>query len=162
MSLETDITHKLLATTRLLERTWDEVFARFGIGLRAYEILVDIAAGLDTTTQLADLTQSTPASITHKTKLMEDLGYLARRVDPDDKRVWHFSLTERGRALLETVQHVNAAALDQLYGEFSTEQKQHVASFLDALAAHLSQVPQHRDAIAAWLDDFFSGGDGRA
>lgn len=159
MSLETDITHQLLATTRLLERTWDEVFARFGITLRAYELLLDIQAGLDTTGALANATQNTPASITHKTKLLEDLGYLARQVDAADKRVWHFSLTPRGRALVATVQRINTAALAQLYGEFSTEQKQHVWAFLNALAAHLKLVPQVRDQIAAWIDDAVQGGD---
>jgi DNA-binding MarR family transcriptional regulator len=152
MSLEMDITHQLLATTRLLERTWDEVFARFGITLRAYELLLDIQAGLDTTGALAGVTQNTPASITHKTKLLEDLGYLTRRVDPEDKRVWHFSLTPRGRELVETVQRINTAALAQLYAEFSTEQKQHVWAFLNALTAHLKLVPQVRDQIAAWID----------
>src|SRR5665647_2374611 len=103
MKSNIDIISKLLVIGRALERAGDEIFCNFGITLGMYEILMLISDNVNTTTKLASISQITPASITHKTKHMEDKGYIKRVVSKEDKRVWFFSLTNKGKNLSEMI-----------------------------------------------------------
>jgi len=153
MNTNTAIINKLLITARALERVGDEIFSRFGITLGMYEILMLIAKDVDTTTKLAGISQITLASITHKTKLMEDNGYIQRIINKEDKRVWRFSLTKKGQALLETIHAMYEQLTVPLFAQFSEVDKQHMLKFLTATEEHLGNVLQNRQMIAAFVDN---------
>ena len=96
MSVNTEITETLLETTRMLDRTGDMLFSRYGIAMTSYEILGYISDNISTTKGLAQKLQTTYSNITHKTKLLEEKGYINRTIDPKDKRSWNFRLTPEG------------------------------------------------------------------
>ncbi len=147
-----DIISVLLVTTRALERAGDEILSRFGITLGMYEILTLIAHQVDTTTQMANLSQITLGSVTHKTKLMEERGYIRRVVNLKDKRVWRFSLTPLGQSLFEAVGEVYQEVTRPLFAQFSEVEKQQVLSVLTATEEHLRHVLQHRSIMAEYVD----------
>jgi len=140
MTLDNQITNRLLATMHNLDRASDVIFARFGMTATSHGILKHISAGLSTTTALAKAMDNTLGNITHKTKALEQSGYIQRAFDPADKRVWHFAITDDGGAALDTIDAVYQAALHQLYSEFSTTQKQQVSDFLGRVQGHLDRV----------------------
>jgi phenylacetate-coenzyme A ligase PaaK-like adenylate-forming protein/DNA-binding MarR family transcriptional regulator len=128
------------------------VFSRFGITLGMYEILMHISNHVDTTTKIADKLQITLASITHKTKPMEDKGYIKRVVNGQDKRVWCFSLTEKGQNLLDTICEVNEKITVPLYAQFSIEHKRRVLAFLEATEEHMRYILQNRALLTEFVD----------
>ena len=153
MNINTIIISKLLVTARGLEKAGDEIFYHFGITLGMYEIMMLIADQIDTTTKLAKISQITLASITHKTKLMEDKGYIQRIVKKEDKRVWRFSLTPKGQVLLETIHAMYEEMTVPLFAQFSDPDKQQVLKFLTMTEEHLGHVLQNRQMIAEFVDN---------
>lgn len=153
MSINVDITYKLLVTARMLEKVGDMLFSRFGITARAFEILRLIDRDISTTTVLADAMQSSLANITHGTKILEEKGYVKRVVNERDKRIWCFSITEKGQGLLETVDAIYEAGMIPLYSQFPAKQKQRILGFLNATEEHLKLVIQDDTHIAEFLSN---------
>jgi len=152
MNTNIDIISKLLVTSRVLERAGDVIFSRFGITQGMYEILVLVSDHVDTTTKLAGISQITLANITHKTKFLEDKGYIQRVVNKDDKRVWYFSLTQKGQSLLETVRAVYEEMMVLLFAQFSEAHKQQTLTLLTATEQHLMHVLQNRQIIVEYVN----------
>lgn len=152
MNTNIDIISKLLVTARALERAGDEIFSKFDITLGMYEILMLVADHVDTTTKLASISQITLASITHKTKLMENKGYINRVVNKEDKRVWYFSLTPKGQSLLETIRAVYEEMTVPLFAQFSEAHKQEALTLLIATEQHLRHVLQNRQIIVEYVN----------
>ena len=117
-----------------------------------YEILILISNHIDTTTKLANISQITLASVTHKTKLMENKGYIKRVVNKEDKRVWYFSLTPKGQSLLETIRAVYEEMTIPLFAQFSELHKKQALTLLIATEQHLKHVLKHRQIIAEYVN----------
>jgi DNA-binding MarR family transcriptional regulator len=117
-----------------------------------YEILMLIADQVDTTTKMANLSHITLASITHKTKIMEEKGYIRRVMNDRDKRVWYFSLTPKGQSLLETIREVYEEVTKPLFAQFSEGEKQQVLSLLTATEEHLRHVIRNPSIMAEYVN----------
>jgi len=140
MDINVNITNKLLAVTQILEKTGDVIFAQFRTTFTGYEILKHINAGTTTTTALAKTMNSTLSSITHKTKVLEESGFIERSFDKNDKRIWYFAITKEGRTSLKLIESIYQEALKQLYSEFTNSQKQQVFDFLNKIENHLNHA----------------------
>ncbi len=151
MNIDVDVTNKLLVTARMLEKVGDILLSGFGITARAFDILRHINSGINTTTMLADAMQSSLANITHRTKILEEKGYIKRIVNERDKRIWLFSVTEKGQDLLEVVNSIYEAGMIPLYSQFAAKQKQQVLDFLNATEEHLKVVVQDDTHITEFL-----------
>jgi DNA-binding MarR family transcriptional regulator len=152
MKSNIDIIGKLLVIARALERAGDEILSSFGITMGMYEILMFIADNTNTTTKLANISQITLASITHKTKHMENKGYIKRVVSKEDKRIWYFSLTNKGRSLLETILAVYEEITVPLFANFPESDKQQTLTLLTATEEHLRHVLQNRKSMVDYVD----------
>ena len=65
-----------------------------------------------THTELAELLNVTPPTITKMVQRMEQRGFVVRREDPDDQRISRVYLTPAGRAVLDDM-HQTLHALDE-------------------------------------------------
>ena len=147
LSINAHIVGMLLVTTRALEKVGDAIFSRFGITVAMYELLMLIAVKVNTTTKMANVSQITLASITHKTKIMEEKGYIQRVMDSKDKRVWYFSLTPTGQRLLDTVSGVYDKLTSPLFAELSEKEKQKIVSFLTTTEEHMRIAMENREVM---------------
>jgi DNA-binding MarR family transcriptional regulator len=145
------INDKLLVTARLLEKAGNLLFGHFGLTTGAYEILLHIHAGANTTAALAGLLQSSLANITHKTKLLESQGYLERTVSDTDKRIWHFSLTPEGERVFGAIRMLYEKATDALYGRFSEKEKKQFLLFVDAVESHLKAIVENQKHVEKFV-----------
>jgi DNA-binding MarR family transcriptional regulator len=104
-----DLTHDLfqimkrLPRLRLRDRSYEAVKGREA------DLLVMLAINLDADTQalrvteLSDLLKITPAGVTHLINPLEELGYIERQQDPNDRRVVLIGLTKEGDAMAQTL-----------------------------------------------------------
>lgn len=152
MNVNAHIVGMLLVTARVLEKVGDVIFSRFGITLSMYELLMLIAVRVNTTTQMANVSQITLASITHKTKIMEEKGYIQRVMDNKDKRVWYFSLTPAGQRLLDTVSAVYDKLTSPLFIQLSDKEKQQIVSFLTGTEEHMRIALNNRVVMLEHID----------
>lgn len=154
MDINVNITNKLLAVTRILEKTSNVILAQFKITYVGYEILKQISAGTATTTTLAKTMNSTLSNITHKTKILEETGFIERSFDKNDKRVWCFAISKKGKTSLKLIESIYQEAMKQLYSEFTNSQKQHVLDFLNKIENHLSHaLLEHKTELIAFVKD---------
>jgi DNA-binding MarR family transcriptional regulator len=147
-----EITDRITSVVRLLDKAGDIMFSRFGLTMGSYRILTYISLGIITTKELAKKIQSTPGNITHKTKILEEGGYIRRSVSAQDKRKWDFILTPNGEKALKNIQSLHEQALGQLYSQFSQKQKLRLKDFLDATEKHLEFVVQNDRLLLEWTD----------
>ncbi|MFZ5376897.1 MAG: MarR family transcriptional regulator [Patescibacteria group bacterium] len=148
MSINLEITNRLLKLSKTLEKTSNIIFSRFGITITGYEILKLIQQGCKTTTDLSLQTDASPSAITHITKALEENDYLQRSFDLDDKRIWYFALTENGLKKLKLIESIYQLALSQLYEKYTDDQKTEVFNFLDEVERHLFHaVTEHKSEI---------------
>jgi MarR family transcriptional regulator, repressor for mepA len=162
MTINTEITESLLETARMLDRTGDMLFSRYGIAMTSYEILGFISNNISTTKDLSQKLQTTYSNITHKTKLLEDKGYIKRTLDPKDKRSWNFCLTPAGEKTLAAIRHLHSEATKQLYNQFSEKEKQFMVDFLQAIKHHLMMISQNRDQLAKFVNEVVNASDKRS
>jgi DNA-binding MarR family transcriptional regulator len=159
MTINTEITESLLETARMLDRTGDMLFSRYGIAMTNYEILGYISNKISTTKELSQKLQTTYSNITHKTKLLEDKGYIKRTLDPNDKRSWNFCLTSEGEKTLAAIRFLHSEATKQLYNQFSEKEKQFMVDFLQAIKQHLMMISQNRDQLAKFVNEVVDSQD---
>ncbi len=151
-NVNAQIVGRLFVTARAMEKVGDTIFSRFGLTVSMYELLMLIAEGVSTTTKMANLSQITLASITHKTKYMEDKGLIQREMNREDKRVWRFNLTQEGRRRLDAISEVYDAVTKPLFGQMTGDERKLILSFLAATEDHMRQALQNRSLVAQHID----------
>lgn len=102
-----DLTHDLFQIMKRLPRLRLRDRSDEALKGREADLLVMLAINLDVdthalrVTELSDLLKITPAGVTHLLNPLEDLGYIERLPDPDDRRVVLIGLTEEGDAMAQ-------------------------------------------------------------
>jgi DNA-binding MarR family transcriptional regulator len=69
---------------------------------------------------------------------LEQLGYLERQPDPDDRRVWMVAITPSGRALVEQVTEIDGVLRAELRSGISRAERQQLAAVLVRLQRNLA------------------------
>jgi DNA-binding MarR family transcriptional regulator len=93
--------------------------------------------------RLGDLAQRegvTPATLSRIIAGLEDDGYIARTVDPDDRRSTFVTATSTGRQLVADVRGLRAAALLERLGRLDDDQRTALLGALGALEALVEDV----------------------
>jgi DNA-binding MarR family transcriptional regulator len=76
-----------------------------------------------THTDLARTLEVQPATITKMINRMEKNGFVQRRQDADDQRVWRVYLTDAGRAVQEDVRQVWRTLEQEAFDGFTIEER---------------------------------------
>lgn len=130
-SLNAQIIEQLFVTTALLRKSGDNrIFKQFGLTTSLFAILTKIAAGKNSSSELQQDVEGTPASITQKLKQLEEKEIITRRWDENDKRRWNFDITDKGYRVLAEIYPVYEAQLARLLGEYTDTEKK---GFLEVL-----------------------------
>jgi MarR family 2-MHQ and catechol resistance regulon transcriptional repressor len=130
--LNFQLVEQLYITATLLKKSGDRrIFGQFGLTTSLFAILTKIASGKDTSSELQEYIEGTPASITQKLRQLEKRGFITRRSDEADRRRWFFEITDHGWQVLARLQGVYQAQLAELFAGLDQKSKQNL---LDALA----------------------------
>src|SRR5437868_13978464 len=84
-------------------------------------VLGQIDHGVDLPSLLARTLRLDPARVTHVADRLAARGYIAREVDPKDRRCWRLHLTPLGRPRLEEGRADVRAAMDARLGGLAEE-----------------------------------------
>jgi DNA-binding MarR family transcriptional regulator len=74
---------------------------------------------------------------------LEDDGLVERRLDPQDRRRFNISVTERGRALIDEHMHSHLEMIDRCFGAFDAAEQASFLALLHKLGAHVADVRHH-------------------
>lgn len=90
-----------------------------------------------TNSELAELLEVTPATITNMVKRMEKAGFVQRQKDPTDERVKRIWLTEEGQGKVEGLHNVMNDLQGISFGNFTAEEKEQFRYLMEKILANL-------------------------
>ncbi len=124
-----------------------DYFGRFGISGAQWGVLRVLRRaeqeGRDGV-RLTDIGRSmliTPPSVTGVINRLERLGWVVRKISPDDQRARVVTLTDSGRQLIENVMQGHRARVHMVMAGLSADELRDLHRLLDQLASHLEQIP---------------------
>jgi len=85
--------------------------------------------------ELAGRENVAPPTVTKAVAALEDLGFVSREIDPDDRRVTRVSGTAAGRRHLEEVISVRTAWLEARLADLGPDEQRRLLDALDILEA---------------------------
>ena len=145
----------LVRTYGLLKRVMEPYFARFGISGSQWSVLRTLhRCGEDGQHELrlSDLGNKLivrPASVTGVVDRLQRMGLVDRVTAPDDQRVKHVSLTQRGDDLVRKVLEHHPRQIGAVLGGLSEPEQGELGRLLDRLEPHLRQMADQHEASAA-------------
>jgi DNA-binding MarR family transcriptional regulator len=89
---------------------------------------------------LARLIRLDCSTVSRHVRNLEELGYLARAADPDDRRATRLRLTDQGRATLDEGMRAKAAIIDRATADWSEEDRDRLTALMTRLAASVDQL----------------------
>jgi DNA-binding MarR family transcriptional regulator len=81
------------------------------------------------------------STVSRHVRNLEDLGYLARTGDPDDRRASRVRLTDAGRTILDQAMQARAAIVDTALAGWSAEERDALTSLMTRLASSIDRLP---------------------
>ena len=124
----------------------DAVFAEFGLQGWEFDVLATLRrAGAPyelTPGQLDEALIISSGTTTHRLKKLEARGFVSRRQDSEDGRVWWVRLTEEGRAVQEAAHNAHAANELRIIAGLSAADRAALVRGLKALATEVDMGGQ--------------------
>ncbi|WP_406660215.1 MarR family transcriptional regulator [Methanolobus sp. ZRKC3] len=93
--------------------------------------------------ELASCLKYDRATITRSMNKLEEMGYVSRERDPDDRRAYMVCLTEKGRAMEPVIKDVSSQLNDVLLRGFTEEE---TMSFISMLMRTVDNISSENEA----------------
>ncbi|MFK7805094.1 MAG: MarR family winged helix-turn-helix transcriptional regulator [Anaerolineae bacterium] len=89
--------------------------------------------------ELAELLEVTPATISNMVKRMEKAGFVQRKGDPTDERVKRVWLTEQGQGKVQDLHDVMMHLQQISFGNFTAEEKEQFTHLMEKILANMEE-----------------------
>ena len=83
--------------------------------------------------QLAHLVGRDKSTVTVLVNKLVNLGYVDKKPDAQDARVYNLSVTQKGRELRPVFEEISSHLLDKVYSEFNPEEKESIWTLLQRI-----------------------------
>ena len=128
----------LMATANAIRAAYDERLAPLGMTLSLASLLSYIADfGPINQTRAAEHLDQGRAVTGNQVDRLESLGFVERRPDPDDRRVWLLAITPAGTELAGSIAEVDRVLRAELRAGISRSERQALAGLLVRLQQNL-------------------------
>lgn len=120
---------------RIGQSFFDQYFDEYGIGLGHYSCLLCLFRG-DGITQdgISKFTNSDKATTTRSITRLEELGYVERRIDVDDRRAYNIFLTEKGREIEPKVRQILKKWTELITDGFTPAETENAYDLIERMA----------------------------
>ena len=132
-----DVCHEavldIVRTASVLSLEGAGLFRQFDLTVAQFNVLFALSCKDRAVTQ-SDLSTRlvvTRASVTSVLDKMEEKGLVARKVVPENRRIYHVDVTAAGRALYEKVEPLYRARLRAVMGDLTIDERKTLIHLLD-------------------------------
>lgn len=122
---------------RELVNTTDQRLRAFGLTSQQASLLMNLAAGARTPTDLVDALGNDTAAVTRLVDRVEAAGLVRRARHPSDRRSVTVELTDDGRALLPRIAPVFGGVTERLFTGFTDTEIATTTALLQRMLANL-------------------------
>jgi DNA-binding MarR family transcriptional regulator len=98
-----------------------------------YAVLQRIYEGFDTSSKILSAWGGTKPSLANKLSELEKKGLIERNVAPKDKRIWIFSLKNKGLKLFKAIQPIHEEIVSKLYQKLSVQEIKKLTRILEKI-----------------------------
>jgi len=127
-------------TAKALSRAFDDVLSDVDGSLPAWLVLVSLVSRRHgNQRELAEAVGIEEATLTHHLNRMEAAGLVARRRDPDNRRIQQVELTPAGEEAFHSMRSRVAAFDKRLRAGFTDDELAQLRGFLDRLRANAAK-----------------------
>jgi DNA-binding MarR family transcriptional regulator len=95
--------NEMFKLVAILENTWDFIFSQVGLTVKTYAILYLISTGITTSKDLLNGSYGSKPNMTKKIKMLEDNGFVQRKIDQHDKRIFRFTITKKAEKNIQKI-----------------------------------------------------------
>ncbi len=117
-----NLVNQIYKSAMLVEKAGNQLIKPLKVTVKKYVILTLIKEGHTKTTQLAQYIQGSLANVTQKTKVLEKEGLIKRKLDKNDRRIWHFTLTKKGEDIYRKVFQLRIKSMEDLHKLLSKDE----------------------------------------
>jgi MarR family transcriptional regulator, transcriptional regulator for hemolysin len=149
MAVRRDLAFTINDVARLLRTYADQKAAQFGMSRAKWAVLarLDRFEGLKQT-ELADMLDLQPISLTRLLDGLCDNGLIERRHDPDDRRAKRLFLTPAARPLLVQLSDLGEEVMETALAGLGPPEEQALLAHLSTVKENLRRVVQRKHPAA--------------
>jgi DNA-binding MarR family transcriptional regulator len=127
--------------SRLLRRVFDVRARSLGITRPQWKLLTTLARNEGANQgRLADLLDVEPISLCRMIDRLAESGFVERRADPSDRRVWRIYLTDNSRPILSDLRALADELLEQALDGLSRQETEQLAASLQRIRRNLEAL----------------------
>lgn len=126
-------THLIIKTSELIKKKANSLLKTHGLTVEQYAVLQRIHEGFDTASKILSTWGGSKPSMANKLSELEKKGFIERKVDPKDKRIWIFSLKDKGLKIINTVQPIYKQVTAELYQNLSIQEVKQLTRILEKM-----------------------------
>lgn len=147
-ALDREILYLLNDVARLMRTRADQRARTHGMTRAQWVILMRLSRqpGL-TQTDIAALVEVEPISVARLVDRLEARGFVERRADPKDRRVWRLHLTPAAEPVLEEIQKLKVTLRDEITAGIDAKALDQMTDTLLQMKANLTDGRPHARAV---------------
>lgn len=133
-------------SSRLLRKRFDRLARSFGMTRAQWRVIAVLRRdeGINQTA-MADIMDIEPITLGRHIDRLEEAGWVERRPDPDDRRVWRIFLTDKVQPVLKEMENIAIEVRNDAMVDFSSKERERFIDNLIRVKSNLADAIR-RDA----------------
>jgi len=131
--------YRFADNSRLMRRLFDERVRDLGLTAPQARLLLLLDRFPEGNQAFyADQLEIEPITLTRMVDRMEAAGWIERRADPNDRRARILHLTDKARAIVDSLRHGVDRLMEEMLAGFDPSERARLADYLDRIGDNLS------------------------
>ncbi len=126
-------THLIIKTSESIKKKANSLLKPYNLTVEQYAVLQRIHEGFDTSSKILSTWGGSKPSLANKLSELEKKGLIERNVAPKDKRIWIFSLKNKGLKLFKAIQPIHEEIVSKLYQNLSVQEIKELTRILEKI-----------------------------
>jgi DNA-binding MarR family transcriptional regulator len=124
---------------KIMAQLGPKIYGEFGVSAQQFRALKDIGNGPITVGELSTKFNSKTSAMSRFLRRLEEKGWVQKKQDPVDRRVFWLELTNDGRSFMEQLTLKRDKVFSQMFAQID-EQEQH--KIVDGLKLLFTAIPE--------------------
>ena len=126
-------THLIIKTSESIKKKANSLLKPYNLTVEQYAVLQRIHEGFDTSSKILTTWGGSKPSLANKLSELEKKGLIERNVASKDKRIWIFSLKNKGLKLFKAIQPIHEEIVSKLYQNLSVQEIKELTRILEKI-----------------------------
>ena len=127
------VTHLIIKTSESIKKKANHLLKPYNLTVEQYAVLLRINEGFDTSSKILATWGGTKTSLANKFSELERKGLIQRNVDNDDKRIWVFSINNKGLKCMNQIQSIHEDIVSEIFHNLNPKEISQLKQILEKI-----------------------------